>query len=436
VPISRGEAKKFLLTDADIDLITRKVGDNRNAFLREAGAIRQRRVDQAFKDLSKIGETPSASERVTIKAKPRTTKPIPGDVEKQMLQRQQARVRARWPEVKQRWIDQMAEATAQQKRQIQWLPFKPGQLTPAAMSKLIADWKRMRPSKALNQMREADLLAVVAVADPQFLSDTLSKTRGQSRTQAYEDLANDLQGMTTTSQRAITDALAATQTEVETETKTKAKEKTETETKIKTKTEPRTEVVIRTERDKERPPKTPKPPKPPKVPRVPKPPNGPPPDKGPPPKIILLPSRDQEKEEERRATFKGAITWRQGFGWWALKAPYSTKDDVAFFMRPPQGARVVKGPESAYRTIQTLTGKPPARLVLDMGIMDVTIQKPTRTAGKRGSITFRPDKGQRSTGNISLRTNLVSTKRGQVFHTRIPGDTLLSRRPLGRAKRR
>ena len=60
------------------------------------------------------------------------------------------------------------------------------------------------------------------------------------------------------------------------------------------------------------------------------------------------------------------------------------------------------GVKSAYKSIQTLTGKPPEKLALDMGMMDILISKPKVAPGSEGAIKYTRDIKQKTTGDISL----------------------------------
>ncbi len=120
--------------------------------------------------------------------------------------------------------------------------------------------------------------------------------------------------------------------------------------------------------------------------------------------IPLLLSSSAEIAKAKRKEFAGAVTWKQGFGWWAIKAPYASQADVAFFRgKPPPNAEIVKGgPKSAFRSIQTITGKPPEKLKVDLGIMDILISKPKKKPGAAGAISFKQDVEQKPGGDITI----------------------------------
>lgn len=147
------------------------------------------------------------------------------------------------------------------------------------------------------------------------------------------------------------------------------------------------------------------------------PPPSPPPTKKPPPEkpspsIIVLGADTEAKHE----AFRGAITWKQGFGWWAIKEPYKSRADAAFFYKePPPGAKIVKGgAKSALHSIQALTGKAPEKLELDLGIMDVIITQPTVAPGRSGAIRFTRDIKQRTMSDITI--GKINRRRKKISH--------------------
>jgi hypothetical protein len=131
----------------------------------------------------------------------------------------------------------------------------------------------------------------------------------------------------------------------------------------------------------------------------------------PPPPTKPIPAGTQARKEARRQEFAGATTWKQGFGWWAVKEPYSSPDDVAFFYgEPPPDAQIVKGGvRSAFRSIQSVTGKTPDDLKIDLGIQDILISSPKKKPGAPGAIRFKPDPKQKTRGDITI----TSTGRGE-----------------------
>jgi len=114
----------------------------------------------------------------------------------------------------------------------------------------------------------------------------------------------------------------------------------------------------------------------------------------PPPLTLKLPLSSVSKVKKVKKT--GSICWRQGKVWWIINYPYMDKSDVEILSYPPPGAKVVKGPKSAYQTIQTLTGVPPRELKLDLGIMDINI-----TGGSE--MGYSRDIEQKTKGHIELK---------------------------------
>lgn len=153
----------------------------------------------------------------------------------------------------------------------------------------------------------------------------------------------------------------------------------------------------------------------------------------------------------------GAIAWQQGaLGrppedlWYAITAPYGKEDITTWLGAPPKGATIVKDSRSAYDTIQTITGKPPVHLKIPLGIMTVTITRPSKEPGQKGAIRFiRREDVIRASRRVTLQAprsktraskargngnGLVSVRRGKIYHTNAYGGSLLSRNPIRGAK--
>jgi hypothetical protein len=108
---------------------------------------------------------------------------------------------------------------------------------------------------------------------------------------------------------------------------------------------------------------------------------------------IPMPRNDGEKKTraEYEQDFQGAVGWKQGVGWWMLKAPYKSRDDAHFFYgsEPPAGMEGVEGGvKSAYRSIQARGGDVPEDIFIDLGIQDIHIRKPDATPGGEGTIEY------------------------------------------------
>ena len=101
-------------------------------------------------------------------------------------------------------------------------------------------------------------------------------------------------------------------------------------------------------------PPTPKPP----APKPPKPP------KTTPPPFPKLSAKQQKKSRETIRTARSAIAWRQGQlhgkdRWDVVTNPYTSKENYHVIMgRRPVGAKLVKGPRSAYASAQMLDNVP------------------------------------------------------------------------------
>jgi len=124
------------------------------------------------------------------------------------------------------------------------------------------------------------------------------------------------------------------------------------------------------------------------------------------PPVLVKTSLSPSPEEKRRDAFAGATAWKQGFGYWAIKYPYTRKSDIAFFRKPPEGAEIVSGAGAAYRSIKLMTGKaPPKDLLIPLGIMTIRIRNPEAKAGKKGAIAYKMNKAAKrgkKTGSVRI----------------------------------
>ena len=118
--------------------------------------------------------------------------------------------------------------------------------------------------------------------------------------------------------------------------------------------------------------------------------------------------------------------------WLAIKQPYAGREDAEFFLgKPPPNAQIVKGgPNSAYKSIQAITGLSPKKLKIDLGIMDILISKPKKKPGAPGAIAFKQDRGQRTVGDITI----SSTGRGNPRVTKGTTEESVSVNPIGSSK--
>jgi 2'-5' RNA ligase len=124
---------------------------------------------------------------------------------------------------------------------------------------------------------------------------------------------------------------------------------------------------------------------------------------------VVIPGKSSSPSgalEARRQAFRGSIGWKQGFGYWFIKSPYSRKSDIAFFREPPDGAEIVSGVGAAYRSIKLITGSPPPReLLIPLGIMTIRVKSPEAKAGKKGAIAYkmnRAAKRGKKTGSVRI----------------------------------
>ncbi len=330
-------------------------------------------------------------------------------------------------------------------------------------------------STALRQRLEARAMTLAPIA--QRVS-RMNRVEGE---RAYNRLVRESpyveRGAIRTERTLARAEISRVPSRVEARAERQARQIARTERQLRVERTPgRAERILRTEHTPSRgqvPPRIP----PERIPPTRAPPERPPPDlppKGGPPRR----RGGSGIDESKRKAFAGSFGWQQGVVVWAGKAPYKSKDDFAAFSikNPPPGFRLVEGgPEAAFRSIQQITGKAlPKDLMLDLGIVDIKATRPSGKPGETGAIGFSADPGQKTHGDVTLGEKKVrmimgksepirvarggnghggrirqpspprssqpswlhSKRVGKVFHTRVSGGELWSRRPLGKRRRK
>ena len=109
---------------------------------------------------------------------------------------------------------------------------------------------------------------------------------------------------------------------------------------------------------------------------------------------------------------KGSIAWKMGEingkpQWYVVNYPYKTPRDVFRFIGElPEGIENVKsGKDSALKSIQLVTGTPPEKLTIDLGIQDIYITAVNNVP----QIMFRADRKQKTKQQITIRKGAIKT---------------------------
>lgn len=116
--------------------------------------------------------------------------------------------------------------------------------------------------------------------------------------------------------------------------------------------------------------------------------------------------KPNKKPLEQAAIITGTqppVTLKYGLYWWTFYPPYKTKRDIKVTIDPPAGATVVDSTGSAYKTIQAIGGNADVVFTADFGIMDMTVNKPTKKPGKKGAIHFHKDAKQKTSHTLSAK---------------------------------
>jgi len=139
-----------------------------------------------------------------------------------------------------------------------------------------------------------------------------------------------------------------------------------------------------------------------------------------PPKAIVLPPLSTEAKRKYGIDDRGTIAHYQGQLngqeiWHVIKWPYKTKDDVTRYIgvTPPGIEPIRPGENASYRSIQLITGKPPANLTMDLGIQDITIQFPKGSKGT-GTIRYKRDRKQKTTSRINIKGTKIIRSRPEL----------------------
>jgi len=115
------------------------------------------------------------------------------------------------------------------------------------------------------------------------------------------------------------------------------------------------------------------------------------------PKIKLPDGTEHQMTEEE---FASAVGWKQGIMYIMIYKPYK-QNNITFTRKSIAGISYMEGARSAYESIRKLKdGKLPAKVKIDLGIMDVIIE--TKKAGRgKPKLKFKRDVEQISSKGIS-----------------------------------
>jgi len=156
---------------------------------------------------------------------------------------------------------------------------------------------------------------------------------------------------------------------------------------------------------------------------------GKPPKPPPPPPFSGSDATDEEKREYIRKA-GGAVAWNMGKlgrknpqDIWHVRMPDGKH--IILKGKPPEGAKVLAdGPGSASKTTQVIGGRLRQAISQQHGAVTAIIKPSRRSTGAEARFVH--------TGSIGLK----SVKRGRQFFTKIGNGIAVSRRPLGRRRRR
>ncbi len=327
-----------------------------------------------------------------------------------------------------------------------------GGLSKARLDKLVGEWTALKATRMFPVVISSNLAAPALVSNPSQMTSLLTKMTPSQATKVLAQISNTIkpvklnQTLTVSQIKQLEAVQTAVYTQVitqqarqtankwaqqgKTETQIEQAVQTQLKQQIKAITDPSVKEAVQqkaAQAVKSIPAESVKikavvkevvSPKPAPV-KAPAPASAKPPTKEPTkPKIpIRLPFPEGAKgEAEKRAVIKqskGALAFRMGQlqgkdVWHVIKYPYKSQDDhLVVIGRKPQGASVMRGVRSAYRTAQRLYGKTPSKkLTLDIGFQDVIISP----LGAKGvSLGFKPDI------RLETKSDITVGKRAKIF---------------------
>lgn len=140
-----------------------------------------------------------------------------------------------------------------------------------------------------------------------------------------------------------------------------------------------------------------------------------------------------KEEEWTPEEIKSAIAWRDGFVVHAIKSPYRRGiDEQSYHIdKAPKGLAItnLRGSGSQQASAR-VTGRFPSRLTVDVGNQDLVI---TRGPHNRVRMSFHRDIRHTRSQTTIKRGGFghnISKRHGRIFHTKMAGGTVMSRRPM------
>lgn len=118
-----------------------------------------------------------------------------------------------------------------------------------------------------------------------------------------------------------------------------------------------------------------------------------------PPKKLLVPGSGKEKGKKTKRIPIGSVCWKHLSGWMLLVPPYH-QSNLTWRKTRPSGAIEVKDGVSAKKTAQSISGKVPKLVTVDVGIQDLEMKFANK---KLISVRFKPDFQQRTRSQVTVK---------------------------------
>lgn len=125
--------------------------------------------------------------------------------------------------------------------------------------------------------------------------------------------------------------------------------------------------------------------------------------------ITHIESKSEDKKKLTAKQLEGAIAWKQGFIYHLHYPPFGA-DDVFYSREPIPGVKYHEGIGSAAKSAVTLYGEIPQNIRLDMGIVDIDIQRAEKTGQPQLGFKADPKQKTKQSGIVKDKSSIKISK--------------------------
>jgi hypothetical protein len=125
--------------------------------------------------------------------------------------------------------------------------------------------------------------------------------------------------------------------------------------------------------------------------------------------ITHIEAKSKDKKKLTAAQLEGAIAWKQGFIYHLHYPPFGA-NDVFYSREPIPGVKYYEGIGSAAKSAVTLYGEIPQNIRLDMGIVDIDIQRADKTGQPKLGFKGDPKQKTKQSGIVQNKSSIKISK--------------------------